>query len=404
MKTKITKIAIAIFFFATAGAFAQTQGTFPSGVTWALLGNGELRISGNGPKPASMAPATGNQPWFSVRDRVTSVVIEDGVTTIGNGAFSQLTMLTSATIGRGITEIPNGCFMDSGLTSITIPEGITRIDTTAFFRCRRLEIVYWNAVNVSDFSMGNYPFAECNALRTVIFGDSVMTIPNHVFNSQTSLTTVTIGNSVTTIGRYAFRGCVNIREIVIPDSVQVIRTNAFDGCRGITSITLGSGLSRIETQAFRGTSITELTIPEGVSTLIGGEIFANSPRLRTVYVNAVSLEDVRGGDRNFANSPLLETIIFGDTVRRIPGFMFNSLSSLESITIGSRVNEIGRYAFSDSTSLEVVINRAARPQAIHFTVFDRVDKAFVTLRVPSASLNAYRGANLWKDFSTIEAL
>jgi len=230
-----------------------------------------------------------------------------------------------------------------------------------------------------------------------------MRIPMHIFTSQVSLTSVTIGSRVNYIGRYAFAGCVNITEIVIPDSVQVIRTNAFDGCRGITSIKLGSGLTRIESSAFKGTSITELTIPENVTTIIGGGVFMNSPRLRTVYFNAVSCEDVASSSLDFGNSPLLDTIVFGDSVRRIPGNMFQSLSGLESITIGSRVNEIGRYAFSGCANLEVIINRANRPQAIHFTVFDNIDKTFCTLRVPSASLNAYRAADVWKDF-TIEAL
>jgi len=472
MKLSNKFFAAAIFFALQFCAqntflFAQTQGTFGNNLTWKFSPDGTLRISGNGPAPNSNSVS--DPPWNVIKDSITKVVIEEGittvgdymftsrtghrsinsvtiansvtqigryafagcssmasvtigsgvteigifafsesglteivipgnVTTIGNGVFSKCTRLSSASIGRGITVIPNAAFAESGLTSITIPEWVTNVVDLAFSRCTRLTTVYWNAENVPDYSLIMRPFPNCEALRTVIFGDSVMKIPMHIFTSQTSLTSVTIGSSVAEIGRYAFSGCVNIREIVIPDSVQTIRTNAFDGCRGITSIKLGKGLSRIETQAFQGTSISELTIPEGVATIIGGGAFRNSPRLGTVYFNAVNCADVTGSDNIFADCPLLETIVFGDTVRRIPGYMFQSLRGLISLTIGSRVNEIGRYAFAGCTNLEEIINRAGRPQSLHFTVFENVDKSFCTLRVPSASLGAYRGAEVWKDF------
>ena len=387
---------------------AQTQGTFESGVTWVISSDGTLRISGNGPMPVSLSAGAGLMPWVSQRNNITSVIIEDGVTRLGLGAFDGCTNLTSITIGRGITELPNFIVRGTAITSIIIPEQIVRIENGAFDGAHKLETVYYNAVNCADVSalFVGPPFGigKCPALKTIVIGDSVQRIPELIFSEITSLTSLTIGRNVTEIGRQAFRDCTNLTNIVIPDKVQTVGYRAFRGCAGVTSITLGSELSEIGIEAFAGTRITELTIPENVSK-IRNSSFGNSARLRTVYFNATNCEN-EDVESPFSGNQVLERIIIGDNVRLVPAYFARGLVGLESVTIGSRVNSIGNFAFAGCIALEEIINKAVRPVVFRGTgggVFDRIDKSLCVLRVPSGSLAAYRTANLWQDFQ-IEAL
>jgi len=403
MKTKLTAIFI-FSLFVMGGAFAQTSGTFDGGITWAISG-GTLKISGNGPMPRSYPAA--NPPWNSIKNTITEVIIEDGVTTLPNSAFAGSTMLTNVTIGKGVTAIPNMSFGNTGITSITIPEKIAEIENNAFNGANKLETVIFNAVNCADVTtpITGPPFDgnKTPALKKVVIGDSVKRIPANIFSDVTGLTSLTIGKGVTEIGDRAFRRCNNLASIVIPGNVQTVGAFAFDGCVGLTSISLESGVDKILQGAFSGTRITELTIPDSVSTLRAGS-FGSSARLKTVHFNAANCVNI---DVNspFENSDILEKIIFGDNVRQIPTYIAKNLKGLESVTIGSRANQIGDFAFQGCVNLEEINNKAARPVALRNAMFFQgVDMSFCVLRVPAASVTAYKEANIWKDFKNIEAI
>ena len=356
MKIKFNKFFAAAIFFAlqfcvqNTFLFAQTQGTFPSGVTWALSSNGTLTISGKGQMPTSMSGGSQQsggafQPWESVRNNITSVIIEDGVTgSLSIGAFAACSNLTQVTLGRGITELRGGAFRGTGITSIVIPEQIVRIELDAFTGANRLEKVYYNAVNCADMgAILDYPpfhGTKTPALQTIVIGDKVLRIPEQIFS--------------------------------------------------------------IGMEAFSGTRITELTIPQNVSRIRNAS-FGNSTRLKKVYFNSANCQNV-DVDSPFSGCGILESIIFGDNVRQIPQYIAAGLNGLYTVTIGSRVNTIGYAAFMSCVALEEVTNKVPRPLALvgdGNAIFNSVDTSFITLRVPSASLAAYKTANIWKDFQIV---
>ena len=231
-------------------------------LTWKLYEDGTLNISGKGamknynyydnPSPASQK-----------KDSVKKVVIEDGVTSIGNSAFDSCSNLTSITIPDSVSSIGNFVFYGcSSLTSITLSNNITNI--------------------------GNSAFAGCSSLTSITIPDRVTSIEKYAFYNCSGLTSITIPDSVTSIGESAFRNCTSLTSITIPDSVTSIGKSAFSNCSSLTSITIPNGVTSIGESAFSYCrSLTSITIPDSV-TSIGDAAFKYCSNLKTISLSCKS--------------------------------------------------------------------------------------------------------------------
>ena len=198
-------------------------------LTWILDDEGVLTISGTG------AMASWNwkgSPWYANKDKIESVVIEDGVTSIGANAFDGCSGLTSITIPSSVTSIGEHAFYGcSGLTSITIPSSVTSIGAYAFSGCSVTSITIPSSVT----SIGAYAFYGCS-VTSITIPSSVTSIGAGAFYRCSGLTSITIPSSVTSIGEYTFYGCSGLTSITIPNSVKSIGTSAFSGCSGLTRV------------------------------------------------------------------------------------------------------------------------------------------------------------------------
>ena len=331
------------------------SGTFGNGLTWKLCPDGTLNISGNGEMPNWVSTELG-RPWQSHIANITGIVIDGGITRIGNyafynhsavnyksigssvnaigewafanctaletviipdgvtniaiRAFSGCTAMSYLSIGSGISQIRSGTFENTGLTEVTIPEGITSfIGGGAFSGSSNLETIYWNAINCGDFISTDYHFINCPLLENVVFGNSVQRIPAYGFYGIPGLKSVTMSGSITHIGNYAF-----------------------GDCNGLPSVTIGSGVTNIGNRAFAGcTGLTEMVIPNNVITV------SNS-----------AFEDCTG----------LTSVSLGSGMTTIPDGMFRN-TGLTSVTIPEGIGSIGSNAFTGSANLETVYFNAA---------------------------------------------
>ena len=232
-------------------------------LTWKLYEDGTLNISGTG-EMKNYNYFEGNQsPASQKKDSVKKVVIEDGVTSIGNSAFCDCSNLTSITIPDSVASIGNDAFCNCiSLTSITIPDSVINI--------------------------GNAAFCNCISLTSITIPDSVTNIGNAAFYYCTSLTNITLSNNITNIGNDTFAGCSSLTSITIPDSVTSIGNSAFYYCNSLTSITIPDSVTSIGNDAFAGcTSLTSITIPDNV-TSIGYDVFKNCSNLTTISLSCKS--------------------------------------------------------------------------------------------------------------------
>ena len=146
-------------------------------------------------------------------EEVTEVVVPDGIETLNN-TFTKASYLTSVTIPNSVTKISKDAFYGcSSLISVNIPEGITEIGKDAFYGCSSLTSI---EIPNSVTSIGELAFKHCSSLTSVAIGNAVTTIGMQAFCQCSSLTSIEIPNSVTEIGEDAFSGCSSLISVKIP--------------------------------------------------------------------------------------------------------------------------------------------------------------------------------------------
>ena len=289
MKIRLITLFFTLIVCCSETLYAQS-GTCGSNLTWNLT-NGVLTISGSG----NMYNYDNNgnySPWYS-NDNIISVVILDGVTSIGISAFHHCHNLTSITIPNSVTSIGEDAFcICESLVSVTIPSSLTSIGDRAFFGCSNLSTIVWNARHCNDMKRSYSPFIKEYSITSFLFGEDVEYIPAYLCADLQGLSSVEIPNSVTSIGDNAFLGCSGLTSIDIPNSVTEVGEKAFytSGESALKSLTIGSGVEYIEKLAFAGhKKLKTITCKAAVPPLCSENCFKDINVSIPLYVPATSI-------------------------------------------------------------------------------------------------------------------
>ena len=299
--------------------------------------------------------------WQNSIGNITSVVIEDGVTSIGASAFY-------------------GC---GGLTSVSIPASVTHIGEYAFSGCGNLETI---TIPASVMSIGEYAFSGCGNLATITVDAN-----NQTFDSPEGSNaiirkvdktlilgckTTVIPASVTSIGDQAFYGCGGLTAISIPDGVTSIGYSAFSDCANLESVHIGSGVSSIGESAFNGCgNLATITVadgnqafdsPEGSNAIIRKTDNALVAGCKTTVIpNSVTSI----GDQAFWGHDGLTSITIPNSVTSIGISAFYGCGGLTAISIPNSVTSIGGGAFMSCHALESVTIYATSVPTLGSDVF-----------------------------------
>ena len=232
---------------------------------------------------------------YYIPSTLRSVTVTGG--NILYGAFDSCSMLTSITIPDSVTSIDSSAFYNcSSLISITIPDRVTSIGEDAFYGCSSIKAVYitdidaWCNISFSDSDSNPlynaHMYVNGELVTELVIPDGIVSIGSYAFSGCSSLTSITIPESVTSIGSYAFSGCSLLTSITIPSTVTSIGSYAFRGCSSLTSVTFGenSKLESIGNYAFSGcSSLTSITTPDSV-TSIGSSAFSGCSSLTSITI------------------------------------------------------------------------------------------------------------------------
>ena len=408
-------------------------------ITW-TLSDGTLTISGTGEMP-NYSLVNQNQPWSSKKSTIKKVIIENGVTNIGKYTFYNYSNLTTITIPKSVTSIGGFAFAYcKSLTSITIPNSVTSIGGGAFNGCGLTSITIPNSVTTID----DYTFYDCKDLTSITIPNSVTKIGEMAFCGCSALTSITIPKSVTNIniGSGIFSKCSSLNSItvekgntkydsrddcnaiietktntliascnntIIPNSVTTIGSFAF-GDSNRTSITIPATITDIRIRAFCGCSdLTFVTVEEGNTIYDSREkcnaiIETKSNSLIVGCRNTVIPSSVTSiSNWAFEWCKSLTSISIPNSVTSIGINAFSGCLGLTSISIPNSVTSIGINAFSYCSGLTSITCEAITPPDCGSSCFYDINKS-IPVYVAANNVDAYKTANLWKDFTNIQAI
>ncbi len=276
---------------------------------------GTLTISGSG--DMTDYSTSSEVPWYSYKDEIKNVIIQDGITSIGYASFYEC----------------------KNLESVQLPASLEKISNSAFYRCSKLS--------------------------SVTFPDTLKSIGNSAFEECSSLTSLEIPDSVTSIGKSAFESCSGLISIKLSENITKISENMLYECKGLTSLNIPDGVTSVEQYALRDcTSMTDITIPESVTYFGYGAFWDNAwldakkQENPFVIVNNILIdasectgnvsipENVKTiGVGAFYFNENVTSVEMSDNVKKIEESAFYYCTALESINLSDSIESIERWAF-----------------------------------------------------------
>ena len=353
-----------------------------------------------------------------------SVNIPAKVKTIESYAFFNCG-LTELVIPEGVQVIEEYTFINNSLKNLTLPSTITSIGESAFRYNHNLQSIICNAVTpptLGDNAFDNditpgvkVPLQSIVAYRQAVgwknfanyyggemFADGITYWINEkgamVAAADSSLTEADIpsvvefeGNQylVTKINDMVFLDNTNLESVALPESLTTLGIRAFGGCQSLKTIKIPSKVTAIPDRCFvYCSSLESVTIPEGVTTI--GSYAFQSCKLNALTLPE-SLETIGSYAFSFCD---LTDLVIPEGVQTIDNYAFE-YNSLQNLTLPSTITSIGDEAFRYNSDFQSIICNAATPP----TLGDNAFRSNISIKVPMASIVAYRQAEGWKNFT-----
>lgn len=374
---------------------------------WTLDNEGTLVISGTGYTQGVQRVLTnsnvendyGDSPMENghafyifehIEDKIKKIIIEDGITSIGNEFFRNLKNLTSVKIGKGVYYIDEKAFLNcEKLAEIIGGENVEEIGKNAFndtewFRNQqeKNQFVIFNKFIIDGKKctgdviipdgikcIDESAFAENLDIQSVTFPDSLTTIEDYAFNDCFWLKNIAFSDSIETIGQHAFDytswldkkraenplvivhdilidGTICKGDVVIPENVKTIAESAFYQNKKINSLVLSKGVEEIKGYAFLGCeNLSSVILPEGLKN-IGDSAFFNCYGLKKLELSDGLLSI---GDSAFQNCHKLTSVVLPQSLRTLDSNAFYNCFNLKSVTIPKNIELINYNVFNETS-------------------------------------------------------
>lgn len=398
-------IAFLIFTASVPVAFAaEYSGACGSNVFWTLdTYSGELVISGSGNMNAYSADSMPS--WSTYQNYIKSVTVSDGVTSVGDYAFYNITgykyqKLTTVNLSEGVEVIGDYAFRGCKALTTVIGTGVEQIGEYAFRSCEKL-----SALNlVSVVSVGSGAFSYCSGITYLPIPASVTTIGPSAFKGCSGITSLVLPPTVTSLGNQAFAECTGLTyvefsaseitsavygafegsgddggmNVVFGSNVTVVPESLFENCTNLNQVTIGSGVKTIGNKAFYASGVTVVSIPQSTAS-ISAYAFAMCNALEGFTVDSSNSYFSQGSNGELMNKG--KTILY-----RYPSGIGET-----SYTVPTTVRTINSGAFyGDATLTQVDCVNATSVNAYAFAMCNALEGVSIPV---ASSVKAYAFAD-----------
>lgn len=331
------------------------SGTCGDNLTWTCDSRFGLKIEGTGAmtnyEKNDGAMLTSTAPWYMYKDQIKSIIVSEGVSTIGSYAFTGLNKVTSVSIPtNSLNTIRTFAFWGcTSLTKISLPESLTVCETAAFRLC---------------------------GLKEVGIPKSLSTIPSQAFHQCNELEYVNL-NKVSKIGSFAFSNCPKLQSANLPSTLVSLGDNAFEGTPALESVDLREALKEIGQDVFKNSGVKTVTF------------FGCPDKINSGMFN---------GCKNLTEVKLPEGL------QTIANKMFYDCTSLSTITLPASVTSIGDQAFAGCQLTDVTCKSTTAASCAEnaFTIDATTSKILSTLHLPEDADEAYRNTTPWSLFQNYD--
>lgn len=382
---------------------------------------------------------------FEACTALTQISIPEGCTFLGDHAFEGCTALTAISLPQSLKSIDQFAFIGcTGLKEITFPKEMDLLGYGAFKDCIQIETIN---MPQSLGELGGYAFCHCDKLTSIVLPDGLTEIPERLFWECNKLTDITIPTSVktigeyafsnagitemslhegvTTIGGYAFQKCAKLKEISLPSTVTSMGDYVFWNCNSLMKMTSLATVPPTAVKSFNSfNNVTKckLYVPEesldtyreaegwskftNISGIPGvGYIFTADGITYCITAltdDGCNVEVIRGESAYTGNVVIPESVsdYYECAVTAIANDAFADCTGLTGVTIPASVKTIGSNAFKGCTGLSAITCLGSTPATVESDAFEGLDLAGITLSVPDDASEAYKAAEVWKDFFT----
>ena len=333
------------------------------------------------------------------------VALPSGLTDISEGAFSGCTSLAEVALGAATTTIGEAAFFScTSLGQIAIPASVTAIGPSAFAACSGMtrvdiaDLEAWCGVQLAD------------KYASPLYG------AHHLYLNGEEVIDLALPAGVTAIGKYAFSGASALKSVSVPAGVKQIGADAFYGCTALARVDVCDLATWLDIDfsnessnpvtiarhlSVGGEALSSLVIPAGV-TAVRPYAFMGCEDLNSVVIGG---DVVTVGARAFRQCTHLSEVTLGDGVREVGEYAFSICTALKDVTLGSSVETIGAQCFASSLVIENVTCKAVTTPALGSkNAFASGVYKKASLAVPSAAVDAYKGATYWSQFVTVMAI
>lgn len=326
---------------------------------------------------------------FRDRKAITEIIVPEGVTHIGEYAFTNCYLAKTLSLPDSLKQIGSYAFnFCHGIKEITVPEGVITIGDGAFYRIGELEklslpqslekvgaelaiecdvLSYNEKDGVKYLGNSENPYlilaAADSGITEHTVPDSTKFIAEKAFSNCESLTKIVIGDGVTDIGAEAFYNCSSLSEVILGKNLKNISYYAFAFCKSLTEISLPDSVAFIDNGSFYGAGLTEICIPKNVS-FLGNEAFDGCVSLGNITIdedNPYYVGDDRGVVFNkdktrllFAAKAISGSYTVPDTVREIADSAFSDCVNLTDVIIPDTTTFMGEFAFFGCKGLKSI--------------------------------------------------